>query len=98
MNNAYVSAVLSSNTEGKKTLTCHISNTSHVTDYEWIHVEYRVNNTQTFTSIKKSASKVLVISKEKHLGEWVCRFYNHQQLLGNVTYHLQMMSEYSFKM
>lgn len=93
-----VSAVVSSDRNGKTTLTCRISNPTQVTSYEWIHVEYGVNDTQTFTSVQKSTSKVLSIPKEKQLGEWVCRFYNQQQLLGNATYHLQMMSEYCFKM
>ncbi|KAG7336020.1 hypothetical protein KOW79_000713 [Hemibagrus wyckioides] len=84
--------VLSSHKNGKTTLTCRISSTSQVTNYEWIHVEYGVSDTQIFTSVQNSSSKMLSIPKEKHLGEWVCRFYNKQQLLGNVTYHLQMMS------
>ncbi|MCJ8728632.1 hypothetical protein PDJAM_G00006630 [Pangasius djambal] len=83
---------LSSYRNGKMTLTCRVSNTSQVTSYEWIHVEYGVNDTRTFTSVQKSTSKVLSVPKEKRLGEWVCRFFNQQQLLGNVTYHLQMMS------
>ncbi|XP_053485970.1 uncharacterized protein LOC128610582 [Ictalurus furcatus] len=84
--------VVSSDRNGKTTLTCRISNPTQVTSYEWIHVEYGVNDTQTFTYVQKSTSKVLSIPKEKQLGEWVCRFYNQQQLLGNATYHLQMMS------
>lgn len=92
-----VSVVLSSNRNGKTTLTCHISSTSQVTSYEWIHVENDVNGNQTFTSVQKSTSKVLSIPKTKRQGEWVCRFYNQQQLLGNVTYHQQVMSEYCFK-
>lgn len=88
-----VSAVLSSHKNGKTTLTCRISSTSQVTNYEWIHVEYGVNDNQIFTSVQNSSSKMLSIPKEKLLGEWVCRFYNNQQLLGNATYHLQMMSE-----
>ncbi|KAF4088206.1 hypothetical protein AMELA_G00079720 [Ameiurus melas] len=84
--------VVSSYRNGKTTLTCRISNPTQVTSYEWIHVEYGVNDTQTFTSVQKSTSKVLSIPKEKQLGEWMCRFYNQQQLLGNATYHLQMMS------
>lgn len=78
------------------TLTCRISSTGQITEYEWIHVKYGVNDTQTFNSVQKSTSEVLSIPKEKQLGEWVCRFYNKQQLLGNATYYLQMMSEYCF--
>ncbi|KAK3572101.1 hypothetical protein QTP86_022330 [Hemibagrus guttatus] len=84
--------VLSSHKNGKTTLTCRISNTSQVINYEWIHVGYGVNNTQIFTSVQNSSSKILSIPKDKHLSEWVCRFYNKQQLLGNATSHLQMMS------
>ncbi|XP_027005833.2 neural cell adhesion molecule 2-like [Tachysurus fulvidraco] len=84
--------VLSSNKNGKMTLTCRISSTSQVTDYEWIHVEYSVNDTQIFTSVQKSTSKVLSVQKEKQFGEWVCRFYNKQQLLGNATYQPHIMS------
>ncbi|XP_060776571.1 uncharacterized protein LOC132886047 [Neoarius graeffei] len=87
-----IAQVLSSNRNGKTTLTCHISSTSQVTSYEWIHVENDVNGNQTFTSVQKSTSKVLSIPKTKRQGKWVCRFYNQQQLLGNVTYHQQVMS------
>ncbi|KAM9489272.1 lymphocyte activation gene 3 protein [Clarias gariepinus] len=86
--------ILTSKRNGNTVLTCRISNTSQVTGYEWIYVEYGENYTQTFTSVQKSTSNVLKVPKDKHLGlgEWMCSFYNQNQLLGNVTYHLQMMS------
>ncbi|KAI5618179.1 B-cell receptor CD22-like, partial [Silurus asotus] len=84
--------VLSSYRNGKTFLTCHLSSTKQVTNYEWIYVEYGVNDLRTFTSVQNSTSKLLSVPKERHIREWVCRFYNQQQLLGNVTYHLPMMS------
>ncbi|KAF5907718.1 lymphocyte activation 3 protein-like, partial [Clarias magur] len=86
--------ILTSKRNGNTVLTCRISSPSQITGYEWIYVEYGKNDTQTFTSVQKSTSNVLKVPKDKHqrLGEWMCCFYNQNQLLGNVTYHLQMMS------
>ncbi|KAL0985111.1 hypothetical protein UPYG_G00153030 [Umbra pygmaea] len=74
------------------TLTCHLSNTSEVTDYEWVQVNSDPNNTQSVSSFQKG--RVLKINKEtdRNSGQWVCRFYGKQGVLGNVTYHIPLMS------
>ncbi|XP_074509446.1 lymphocyte activation gene 3 protein [Sebastes fasciatus] len=77
---------------GFVTLTCQLSDTSEVTDYEWVHVVYDLNGTQSVGSIQEG--KTLSISKvsEENRGEWECRFYGKDGILGNVTYHIQLMS------
>ncbi|XP_030641333.1 lymphocyte activation gene 3 protein [Chanos chanos] len=87
---AQVFSTLSRN--GSRTLTCHLSNASEVTAYEWLRVTYDVNGTQTVTPAGKS--KVMTIPKvtETDIGEWVCCFSGKQGILGNATYHLHMIS------
>ncbi|KAJ8289893.1 hypothetical protein GJAV_G00006490 [Gymnothorax javanicus] len=74
------------------TLTCDLSNTTGVTQYEWVQMTYDSNGTQTITP--KHQTKTLMIPKmtEGHAGEWACRYHGKQGILGNVTYHLQVMS------
>ncbi|XP_072535265.1 uncharacterized protein [Salminus brasiliensis] len=86
--------VLSSSRSGQLTMTCELSNSSRVTHYEWLRLDYGENDTQTLITVQTSTSKVLNIPKgdEKHLSGWVCRFYEHQRLLGNATYHQPMIS------
>lgn len=73
------------------TLTCHLSNFSQVISYEWLRVIYGVNNTQTVTSVSTSESMKIPKVSEQDIGEWVCRYYGKEGLLGNVTYQLNMM-------
>lgn len=77
------------------TLTCQLTDSSEVTDYEWVHVVYDLNGTQSVGSIQKG--KTLSISKvsEENMGEWTCLFYGKEGILGNVTYHIQLMSKFS---
>ncbi|XP_066539525.1 T-cell surface glycoprotein CD4-like [Hoplias malabaricus] len=86
--------VLSSSRSGRLVLTCELSNTTDVTHYEWLRLDYGENATETLTPVQKSTSKVLDIRKSevKDLSGWVCRFYAQQRLLGNVTYHQSIMS------
>ncbi|KAJ8392897.1 hypothetical protein AAFF_G00071010 [Aldrovandia affinis] len=74
------------------TLTCDLSNDTGVTGYEWVRVTYDFNGTQTVA--QKHQAKALKIEKmtEEHSGEWACRYRGKQGILGNVTYHLQVMS------
>lgn len=91
-----LTAVLSSSSSsGQKTLTCELSNTKYVTRYEWLRLDNVENATRTMTPLQISASKSLNIPRgeENGLGGWMCRFYKGERLLGNVTYHQQMMSE-----
>lgn len=73
------------------TLTCHLSNSSQVNSYEWLRVSYGVNSTQTLTSVSKVNSLKIPKVSEQDNGEWVCRYYGKEGLLGNVTYQLHMM-------
>ncbi|KAI7807036.1 lymphocyte activation gene 3 protein-like [Triplophysa rosa] len=86
-----VARVLSSSSKGQMTLTCHLSNFSQVTSYEWLRVIYGVNNTQTVTSVSTSKSLKIPKVSEQDIGEWVCRYNGKDGLLGNVTYQLHMM-------
>ncbi|XP_035528536.1 lymphocyte activation gene 3 protein-like [Morone saxatilis] len=72
-------------------LTCQLSDTSEVTNYEWVHVAYDLNGTRSEGSILNG--KTLSISKvsEENRGEWACRFYGKEGLLGNVTYQVHLM-------
>ncbi|XP_035259450.1 hemicentin-1-like [Anguilla anguilla] len=74
------------------TLTCELSDDTGVTGYEWVQVTYDSNGTQSATP--KQWTKTLRIPKmtEEHSGEWVCRYSGKQGILGNVTYHFQVMS------
>lgn len=74
------------------TLTCQLSDPSEVTDYEWVNVVYDLNGTQSVRSIEKGKTlSISTVSEENH-GEWTCRFYGKEGILGNVTYHIQLMS------
>ncbi|XP_056618946.1 lymphocyte activation gene 3 protein-like [Triplophysa dalaica] len=84
--------VLSSSSKGQMTLTCHLSNFSQVTSYEWLRVIYGVNNTQTVTSVSTSERMKIPKVSEQDIGEWVCRYYGTGGLLGSVTYQLNMMA------
>ncbi|XP_051575889.1 uncharacterized protein LOC127453509 [Myxocyprinus asiaticus] len=79
-----------SSRHGPVTLTCHLSDSSGITSYEWLRVTYGVNNTQTVTFVKKSKDLRIQKVTEKDIGEWVCRYYGRQGVLGNITYQLHM--------
>ncbi|KTG34952.1 hypothetical protein cypCar_00022045 [Cyprinus carpio] len=81
----------SSSGNGPVTLSCHLSNSSHITSYEWLRVNYGPNDTQTVTSVQKTKSFRIKEVNEKDAGEWVCRYYGEQGVLGNVTYELHVM-------
>ncbi|RXN33386.1 lymphocyte activation gene 3 protein-like [Labeo rohita] len=81
----------SSSGNGPVTLTCNLSNSDQITSYEWLRVTYGPNDTQTVTSVQKTKSFRIQESTEKNAGEWVCRYYRNEELLGNATYHLLVM-------
>ncbi|XP_036440379.1 limbic system-associated membrane protein-like [Colossoma macropomum] len=89
-----IAQVQRSSRSGQMTLTCDLSDTNQVTQYEWLRLDNSENATHTLTPLQKSTSKVFTIPKGEtnNLGGWMCRFYNQQRLLGNVTYHQEMMS------
>ncbi|XP_040900178.1 lymphocyte activation gene 3 protein-like [Toxotes jaculatrix] len=89
---AKIESSITSKKKGSMALTCQLSDTSEVTNYEWVHVTYDLNGTQSVESVQKG--KILNISQESEAnrGEWVCRFSGKEGILGNVTYHVQLMS------
>ncbi|KAM8734936.1 lymphocyte activation gene 3 protein [Acanthopagrus schlegelii] len=96
-----VVAKIDSSTPSKKrdsvTLTCQLTDTSEVVDYEWVHVVHDINGTQSVESIQKGKTLSLGKVSEENQGEWTCRFYGQQGLLGNVTHHVHMMGGLSGK-
>ncbi|XP_060905252.1 contactin-2-like [Labrus mixtus] len=89
---AKIESSVVSKKKGSVTLTCQLTDTSDVTDYEWVHVVYGLNGTQSFGSIKKGKTLILNKVSEENWDEWVCRFYGKQGILGNVTHHSQLTS------
>ncbi|XP_030248380.1 lymphocyte activation gene 3 protein [Sparus aurata] len=96
-----VVAKIDSSTLSKKrdslTLTCQLTDTSEVVDYEWVHVVYDVNGTQSVESIQKGKTLSLDKVSEENQGEWTCRFYGEEGILGNVTHHVHLMGGLSGK-
>lgn len=58
-------------------------------------MNYGPNDTQTVTSVQKTKSFRIQEVNEKDVGEWVCRYYGKQGILGNVTYELHVMGRLS---
>ncbi|XP_073703953.1 lymphocyte activation gene 3 protein-like [Garra rufa] len=81
----------SSSGNGLVKLTCHLSNSDQITSYEWLRVTYGPNNTQTVTSVQNTTSIRIQEATEKDAGEWVCRYYGKEGVLGNATYELYVM-------
>ncbi|KAK2903320.1 hypothetical protein QQF64_009743 [Cirrhinus molitorella] len=81
----------SSSGNGPVTLTCQLSKSDQITSYEWFRVTYGPNNTQTVTSVQKTKSLRIQEATEKDAGEWVCRYYGKEGVLGNATYQLYVM-------
>ncbi|XP_029283493.1 lymphocyte activation gene 3 protein [Cottoperca gobio] len=81
--------------KGSVTLTCHLTDTSEVTHYEWVHVAYDLNGNRSVGSLQKG--KTLSINKvsEENRGDLACRFYGKDGMLGNVTHHIPLMSALS---
>lgn len=78
------------------TLTCRLTDTSEVTRYEWVHPDFDRTANRSVTSTH--AGKELTVDKRsgENQGEWTCRFYGEQGLLGNVTHHVTLMSTCMF--
>ncbi|KAK5861782.1 hypothetical protein PBY51_017232 [Eleginops maclovinus] len=77
---------------GSVTLTCQLTDAKGVTDYEWVHVVSDLNGSQSVQSVQKGNTLSIDTTSEENQGEWACRFYGKDGVLGNVTYHNQMMS------
>uniref|UniRef100_UPI0037E82B3C lymphocyte activation gene 3 protein-like n=1 Tax=Semicossyphus pulcher TaxID=241346 RepID=UPI0037E82B3C len=86
---AKIDSSVVSKKEASVTLTCQLTDASEVTAYEWVHVVDDLNGTQSIGSIQKGKTQQV---SEEDQGEWACRFYGKEGILGNVTYHIQRMS------
>lgn len=89
---AKIESSIQSKKRGSITLNCNLSDTSEVTDYEWVHVTYDLNGTQSEGPIHKGKTLNIHGASEENRGEWTCRFHGKDGILGNVTYSVQMMS------
>ncbi|KAM8871158.1 lymphocyte activation gene 3 protein [Spinachia spinachia] len=89
---AQVHISIPSQNAGSVLLTCHLTDTSGVTSYEWVRVLYDLNGSRSVGPILRGKSLSISTMSERNQGEWVCRFYGSDGLLGNVTYHIQQMS------
>ncbi|KAF3692070.1 Lymphocyte activation gene 3 protein [Channa argus] len=78
--------------QGSVTLKCQLSDTSDITDYEWLRVTYDLNGTKSVESIQKGKTLTISGVSEENQGEWLCLFYGKEGILGNVTHHVQLMS------
>ncbi|XP_071324675.1 lymphocyte activation gene 3 protein-like [Trachinotus anak] len=89
---AQIDRSVSSKKKDSVTLTCQLSDASEVTDYEWVYVTYDINGTQSVRPIQKGKTLSISQVSEENWGEWVCLFSSKDGMLGNVTYHVQLMS------
>ncbi|XP_041842754.1 lymphocyte activation gene 3 protein-like isoform X1 [Melanotaenia boesemani] len=83
-----VAKVVQSKKENSVMLTCQLSDASEVTEYEWIRVTVDINGTETFGPVLKGQTVVL----KENSGDWTCRYYGKNGILGNVTYQVPLMS------
>ncbi|XP_034074838.1 lymphocyte activation gene 3 protein-like [Gymnodraco acuticeps] len=74
------------------TLTCDLTDSSEVTDYEWVQLISDLNGSQSVQSVQKGISLSINTESEENQGEWACLFYGKHGILGNVTYHIHTMS------
>ncbi|KAM6968308.1 basement membrane-specific heparan sulfate proteoglycan core protein [Aplochiton taeniatus] len=75
------------------TLTCHLSDITEVTGYEWVRLTYDFNGTQSVSSVHTGKDLRIPTASATNSGEWMCRFYGERGILGNVTYSIPVMSD-----
>ncbi|KAM9723523.1 lymphocyte activation gene 3 protein [Menidia menidia] len=69
-------------------LTCQVTDSSEIKEYEWVHVTYDLNGTESAGPVQKGQTVTL----KNSWGGWTCRYYGRDGVLGNVTYQVPMMS------
>ncbi|XP_060936719.1 lymphocyte activation gene 3 protein-like [Limanda limanda] len=89
---AKIDSSVPSKKKGSVMLTCKVSDTSEVTEYEWVRVTYDLNGTEAFGSIHKGKTPSISLLSEESWGTWACRFSGKDGILGNITHHVPMMS------
>ncbi|XP_037532150.1 lymphocyte activation gene 3 protein-like [Nematolebias whitei] len=70
------------------TLTCQLSDASEVAEYDWVRVTFDLNSSRSEGPIVKGQS----ISLNEDWGEWTCRYYGKEGVLGSVTTQVHIMS------
>lgn len=79
---------------GGSMLTCHVSNTTGISNYEWVAVTDDTNNTQKVTPFHWE--KTLKIEEMTGNSRYLCRYFGEKGILGNATYHASFMSKSGF--
>ncbi|XP_072769053.1 cell adhesion molecule DSCAM-like [Nerophis lumbriciformis] len=69
-------------------LTCQLTDTSEVARYQWVHVTFAPSGTPLVESIQEGKTLYMTNGNDEGVGEWVCRFYSKEGLLGNVTHRI----------
>ncbi|XP_029958996.1 lymphocyte activation gene 3 protein [Salarias fasciatus] len=87
-----VAKIVRSQEGSSVTLTCHLSDATEVTGYEWIPVAYDHNGTESEGPILQGRSVSLSGVSQEKWSQWTCRFYGEKGLLGNVTHHIGPMT------
>lgn len=77
-------------------MTCQLTDTSEVTHYEWVHQDFDHSGNLAVVSIHKGKDLTVAKMSGDDKGEWTCRFYGKQGILGNVTHHMAVMSTFLF--
>lgn len=83
-----VAKIVKSKKKGSMMLSCHLSDSSEVTKYEWVNVNYDINGTKSVGPILYGQT----VSVTENLGEWTCRYFGKNGLLGNVTTQIHLMA------
>uniref|UniRef100_A0A3Q1HCB5 Lymphocyte activation gene 3 protein-like n=1 Tax=Acanthochromis polyacanthus TaxID=80966 RepID=A0A3Q1HCB5_9TELE len=71
------------------TLSCKLSDSADVTEYEWVQITSGPNGTESVQSVLKG--QTVRISPESEQNQWTCRFYGKEGILGNITHQAQLM-------
>uniref|UniRef100_A0A3P9P3A6 Lymphocyte activation gene 3 protein n=1 Tax=Poecilia reticulata TaxID=8081 RepID=A0A3P9P3A6_POERE len=74
--------------EGTTMLSCQLSDPSEVTSYEWVHVSYDINGTESVGPVQYGQT----VPVKEDFGEWTCRYFGTNGLLGNVTTQVHLMA------
>lgn len=77
-------------------MTCQLTDTSEVTRYEWVHRDLHHSSNQSVTSTHSGKELTIDKTSGENQGEWTCRFYGKQGVLGNATHHMTVMSTLLF--
>ncbi|MED6252129.1 hypothetical protein ATANTOWER_007367 [Ataeniobius toweri] len=83
-----VAKIVMSKKKGSMMLSCQLSDSSEVTDYEWVHVSYDINGTESVGPILRGQT----VSVKESGGEWMCRYIGKNGVLGNVTTQVHFMA------